>query len=55
MDVGAMVEMPGGGLTAMVKTIQERPAETKRTIRFYTRGDRYHDLAEQFRRDAFGT
>src|SRR4249919_3256428 len=33
MDVGAMVEMPGGGLTAMVKTIQERPAETKRTIR----------------------
>jgi hypothetical protein len=28
-----MVEMPGGGLTAMVKTIQERPAETKRVIR----------------------
>ena len=33
MDVGAMVEMPGGGLTGMVKTIQERPAETKRVIR----------------------
>jgi ABC-type nitrate/sulfonate/bicarbonate transport system substrate-binding protein len=33
MDVGAMVEMPGGGLTAMVKTIQERPAETRRVIR----------------------
>lgn len=33
MDVGAMVEMPGGGLTAMVKTIQERPSETKRVIR----------------------
>lgn len=33
MDVGAMVEMPGGGLTAMVKTIQERPSETKRVVR----------------------
>lgn len=33
MDVGAMVEMPGGGLTAMVKTIQERPAEVRRVIR----------------------
>lgn len=33
LDVGAMVEMPGGGLTALVKTIQERPAETKRVIR----------------------
>ena len=29
MDVGAMVEMPGGGLTAMVKTMQERPAEVR--------------------------
>jgi len=28
-----MAEMPGGGLTAMVKTIQERPAETRRVIR----------------------
>jgi hypothetical protein len=28
-----MVEMPGGGLTTLVKTIQERPAETKRVIR----------------------
>jgi ABC-type nitrate/sulfonate/bicarbonate transport system substrate-binding protein len=33
LDVGAMVEMPGGGLTALVKTIQERPEETKRVIR----------------------
>jgi ABC-type nitrate/sulfonate/bicarbonate transport system substrate-binding protein len=33
LDVGAMVEMPGGGLTSLVKTIQERPAETKRVIR----------------------
>lgn len=33
LDVGSMVEMPGGGLTAMVKTIQERPAEVKRVIR----------------------
>ena len=32
MDVGAMVEMPGGGLTAMIKTIQSRPAEVKRVI-----------------------
>src|SRR5262245_12466693 len=33
LDVGAMVEMPGGGLTAMVKTIQDRPAEVRRVIR----------------------
>src|SRR5499427_4492464 len=33
LDVGAMVEMPGGGLTTLVKTIQERPVETKRVIR----------------------
>jgi ABC-type nitrate/sulfonate/bicarbonate transport system substrate-binding protein len=33
LDVGAMVEMPGGGLTTLLKTIQERPAETKRVIR----------------------
>ena len=32
LDVGAMVEMPGGGLTALVKTIQTRPAEAKRVI-----------------------
>jgi ABC-type nitrate/sulfonate/bicarbonate transport system substrate-binding protein len=32
-DVGASVEMPGGGLTTLMKTIQERPAETKRVIR----------------------
>jgi ABC-type nitrate/sulfonate/bicarbonate transport system substrate-binding protein len=33
LDVGAMVDMPGGGLTALVKTIQERPGDTKRVIR----------------------
>ena len=33
LDVGSMVDMPGGGLTALVKTIQERPSETKRVIR----------------------
>jgi ABC-type nitrate/sulfonate/bicarbonate transport system substrate-binding protein len=32
MDVGSMVEMPGGGLTTMIKTIQSRPAEVKRVI-----------------------
>jgi len=32
LDVGSMVEMPGGGLTAMVKTIQSKPGETKRVI-----------------------
>lgn len=32
MDVGAMVEMPGGGLTTMSKTLQSRPAEVKRVI-----------------------
>src|ERR1700756_2236744 len=32
LDVGSMVEMPGGGLTALVKTIQTRPAETKKVI-----------------------
>jgi len=33
LDIGAMVEMAGGGLTALAKTIQERPSETKRVIR----------------------
>jgi ABC-type nitrate/sulfonate/bicarbonate transport system substrate-binding protein len=32
-DVGASVDMPGGGLTTLAKTIQERPAETKNVIR----------------------
>ena len=32
VDVGSMVEMPGGGLTAMVKTIQSKPAEVKKVI-----------------------
>lgn len=32
MDVGSMVEMPGGGLTSLIKTIQSRPAEVKRVI-----------------------
>ena len=33
LDVGAMVEMPGGGLTTLAKTIHERPVDTKRVIR----------------------
>jgi len=32
LDVGSMVEMPGGGLTALIKTIQSRAAEVKRVI-----------------------
>ncbi|HXF74468.1 MAG TPA: ABC transporter substrate-binding protein [Methylomirabilota bacterium] len=32
LDVGAMVEMPGGGLTTLIKTLQSRPAEVKRVI-----------------------
>ncbi len=33
LDVGALVEMPSGGLTAMLKTIKTRPDEVKRAIR----------------------
>jgi ABC-type nitrate/sulfonate/bicarbonate transport system substrate-binding protein len=33
LDVGSMVEMPGGGLTSLVKTVQERAAEGRRVIR----------------------
>src|SRR5438132_12312730 len=32
LDIGATVEMPGGGLTALAKTIKERPAATTRVI-----------------------
>ncbi len=32
LDVGSMVEMPGGGLTALIKTIQSRPTEVKKVI-----------------------
>ncbi len=32
LDVGSMVEMPGGGLTALVKTIQSKPTELKKVI-----------------------
>jgi ABC-type nitrate/sulfonate/bicarbonate transport system substrate-binding protein len=32
MDVGSMVEMPGGGLTSLIRTIQSKPAEVKRVI-----------------------
>ena len=32
LDVGVMVEMPGGGLTTLLKTIQSRPAEVRRVI-----------------------
>jgi NitT/TauT family transport system substrate-binding protein len=33
LDIGALVEMASGGLTAMVKTIRTRPDEVKRIIR----------------------
>ena len=33
LDVGALVEMPSGGLTALTKTIKARPDEVKRIIR----------------------
>lgn len=33
LDVGALVEMPSGGLTTMLKTIRARPDEVKRVIR----------------------
>jgi ABC-type nitrate/sulfonate/bicarbonate transport system substrate-binding protein len=32
LDIGSMVEMPGGGLTALIKTIQSKPAEVKKVI-----------------------
>jgi ABC-type nitrate/sulfonate/bicarbonate transport system substrate-binding protein len=32
LDVGGMVEMPGGGLTTMIKTIQSKPSEVRRVI-----------------------
>jgi ABC-type nitrate/sulfonate/bicarbonate transport system substrate-binding protein len=32
LDIGSMVEMPGGGLTTLIKTIQSKPAEVKRVI-----------------------
>ena len=32
LDVGSIVEMPGGGLTALMKTIQTKSAETKKVI-----------------------
>ncbi len=33
LDIGAVVEMPAGGLTTLVKTIKGRPDEVKRVIR----------------------
>ena len=33
LDIGAFVEMPSGGLTALTKTIRARPDEVKRVIR----------------------
>ena len=33
LDIGAVVEMPSGGLTALVRTLRERPDEVKRVIR----------------------
>ena len=33
LDIGALVEMPSGGLTVLMKTIRSRPDEVKRVIR----------------------
>jgi NitT/TauT family transport system substrate-binding protein len=33
LDIGSLVEMPGGGLTSLVKTIKTKPDEAKRAIR----------------------
>ncbi len=33
LDIGALVEMPSGGMTALLKTIRNRPDEVKRVIR----------------------
>jgi ABC-type nitrate/sulfonate/bicarbonate transport system substrate-binding protein len=33
LDVGSQVEIPGGGLTSLVKTIRTKPEEAKRAIR----------------------
>ncbi|MGH7871574.1 MAG: ABC transporter substrate-binding protein [Candidatus Binatia bacterium] len=33
LDIGALVEMPSGGLTALLKTIKGRPDEVKRVVR----------------------
>jgi ABC-type nitrate/sulfonate/bicarbonate transport system substrate-binding protein len=33
LDIGALVEMPSGGLTALVKTLRSRPDEVKKLIR----------------------
>ncbi len=33
LDIGSLVEMPSGGLTALTKTIRARPDEAKRMIR----------------------
>jgi ABC-type nitrate/sulfonate/bicarbonate transport system substrate-binding protein len=40
LDIGALVEMASGGLTAMVKTIRTRPDEVKRIIRALQLGKR---------------
>ncbi len=33
LDIGSLVEMPGGGLTVMIKDIKAKPDEVKRVIR----------------------
>ena len=33
LDIGALAEMPGGGLTSLVKTIKSKPSEVKKAIR----------------------
>jgi ABC-type nitrate/sulfonate/bicarbonate transport system substrate-binding protein len=40
LDIGSLVEMASGGLTAMVKTIRTRPDEVKRIIRALQLGKR---------------
>src|SRR5918911_1337550 len=40
LDIGSLVEMPSGGLTALNKTVRSRPDEVKRMIRALQLGKR---------------
>ena len=33
LDIGSLVEMPGGGLTSLIKTITSKPDEVRKVIR----------------------
>lgn len=33
LDIGSLVEMPGGGLTTLIKTITSKPDEVRKVIR----------------------